>query len=124
MEEKNHNQRLTDNYVLHKKLDAVSWSLFFVWMGIAVFADVGWGAGLLGVGFIILGTQAVRKYLGLKLEGFWIVFGFFFVLGAVWELFKIQFIGIIPILCIGVGLAVLVCALVGKPRDSMLCRHR
>ena len=124
MEEKNQNQRLTDNYVLHKKLDAASWSLFFIWMGIALFAEVGWGAGLLGVGFIILGTQVIRKYLGLKLEGFWVAFGFFFALGGLWELFNVQFIGIIPILCFGVGLAVLVFTLVGKARDSMLCRHR
>lgn len=91
MEEKNHSPKLTDNYVFHKKLDAAGWGLFFIWMGIAVLAHVGWGAGLLGVGVIILGTQVTRKYLGLRLKGFWVAFGFFFILGGVWELFNVSF---------------------------------
>ncbi len=124
MEERIHDQRLANEKILHKKLDAASWGVFFIWVAIAFLADVGWGAGLLGVGSIILGTQVIRKYLGLKLEGFWVVFGFFFVLGGVWELFNVQFIGIIPVLCIGVGLAVLVPTLLGKPRDFILCRYR
>ncbi len=88
MEEKDQNQSWPDNDALRKKLDAVSWGLFFIWMGIAFLADVGWGAGFLGVGAIIFGTQVIRKYLGLKLEGFWVVMGFFFVCGGVWELFN------------------------------------
>ncbi len=85
MGDKNHNQMSSNNYLLGKKLDTASWGLFFIWTGIALLADVGWGAGLLGVGIIILGTQVTRKYFGLKLEGFWVVMGFFFVWGGVWE---------------------------------------
>ena len=123
MKEKNDDQRLTNQQVLHKKLDAAGWSLFFVWVGIALFAHVGWGAGLLGVSIIILGIQAIRKYFGLELEGFWVAAGFFFALGGIWKLFHIQF-GLIPVLCIAVGVVLLVSALVGKPGDSILCRHR
>ena len=123
MEERNHDQKLTSKHVLHKKLDAVSWGLFFIWIGIALVAHVGWGAGLLGVGIIILGAQVIRKYLGLKLEGFWIVAGFLFVLGGVWELFNVP-LDLMPILCIAVGVALLVCTLVGKPGNSLSCRPR
>jgi len=91
MGEKNHNQRSSDNYLLHKKLATASWGLFFIWMGIALLADVGWGAGLLGVGVIILGTQVTRKHFGLKLEGFWVAFGFLFVSGGVWAFFNVPF---------------------------------
>ena len=123
MEERNHDQRSTNGHVLNKKLDAAGWGLFFIWIGIALFAHVGWGTGLLGVGIIILGAQVTRRYFGLKLEGFWVAIGFFFALGGVWELFNVQF-GLLPILCIAAGIALLVSSLVGKPGDSVLCRLR
>jgi len=113
MKEGNHDQRLTNERVSHRKLDAVGWSLFFIWTGIAFLADVGWGPGLLGVGIITLGAQAARKYFGLKLEGFWLVIGFFFTLGGIWELYKIQF-ELWPILCVIAGIALLVPTLVGR----------
>jgi hypothetical protein len=48
---------------LERKLDAAGWGLFFIWMGIAILADVGWGVGFLGLGIIILGSLGVREYL-------------------------------------------------------------
>ena len=48
---------------LDRKLDTMGWGLFFIWMGIAVLADVGWGVGFLGVGLIILGALGAREYL-------------------------------------------------------------
>ena len=48
---------------LDRKLDAIGWGLFFIWIGIAVLADVGWGVGLIGVGLIILGGLVTREYL-------------------------------------------------------------
>jgi hypothetical protein len=111
------NQRVTNRQGLHKRLDAAGWGLFFVWIGIALFADVGWGAGLLGVGIIILGTQVTRNYLGLKLEGFWVVVGFLFVLGGVWELFDVA-LDLMPILCIVAGVSLLVSVLFGNERNQ------
>ena len=113
MKEKNHDQKLTSEQVLHRKLDAAGWSLFFIWTGIAFLADIGWGPGLLGVGIITLGAQAARKYFGLRLEGFWIAVGFFFVAGGIWELYKIQF-ELWPILCVIAGIALLVPTLAGR----------
>lgn len=97
------------------------WGLFFIWIGVAVLSHVGWGAGLLGVGMITLGAQMARKYFGLRLEGFWVVVGFFFVLGGVWELLDVR-LGLLPVLCIGAGVALLVLTLIGKKRHSSLCR--
>jgi hypothetical protein len=48
---------------LDRKLDAIGWGLFFIWMGIAILADVGWGIGLMGIGLIILGGLVAREYL-------------------------------------------------------------
>jgi hypothetical protein len=65
MSETNSNQELKiiQRRKLHRTLDAIGWGLFFVWTGTAFLADVGWGAGLIGVGVIILGMLAVREYL-------------------------------------------------------------
>lgn len=91
---------------LTRKLDAAGWGLFFLWMGIALLADVGWGVGLLGVGIITLGGQAARQYFGIGLEGFWVVVGFLFLAGGFWELAAIQF-SMVPFLLILAGMAVL-----------------
>jgi len=121
MEERNHDQTSKSRHVLHKKLDAVGWSLFFIWIGIALLADVGWGVGLLGVGIITLGGQVMRKYFALRVEVFWVMVGFFFLLAGVWELVNVQF-GLIPILCISAGVSLLISVLFRKPGDSQLCR--
>ena len=119
MKEKNHDQRLTSEQVLHRRLDAAGWSLFLIWTGTAFLADVGWGPGLLGVGIITLGAQAARKYFGLRLEGFWIAVGFFFVGGGICKLFNVH-LGLVPILCIVAGIALLVSIFVGRARNSGL----
>ena len=92
--------------VVAHKLDAAAWGLFFVWAGVALIADVGWGLGLLGVGIITLAAQAGRRYFGLAAEGFWIVVGLLFVLGGVWELLGVRF-SLVPIVLIVAGGALL-----------------
>lgn len=98
-----------DTMIVAKKLDAVGWGLFFVWVGVALFADVGWGLGLLGVGIITLGGQLARKYFGLAFEGFWAVVGLLFVVGGVWELLGVRF-SLVPIVLIVAGIALLLSA--------------
>jgi hypothetical protein len=65
MSEINNNQEIKNiqRKKLVGKLDALGWGLFFIWMGIAILADVGWGVGLIGIGLIILGGLAARQYL-------------------------------------------------------------
>ena len=112
-------QTWTKRGSLNKKLDAAAWGLFFIWTGIAFLADVGWGAGLLGVGIITLGAQAARRYFALKLEGFWVAVGFLFTVGGIWKLFQVQ-VGFMPILCIIAGFALLVSIFVGRTRNPGL----
>ncbi len=101
----------TQGTKLTRKLKAIGWGLFFIWTGIAFFAHIGWGAGLLGVGIITLGVQAARKYFALKLERFWVAVGFLFLAGGVWKLFNIQ-LGLLPILSIVAGAALFVSILI------------
>lgn len=116
MTESDHDQGLANRRAVPKKLEAAGWGLFFIWIGLALLLNVGWGVGLIGVGIIILGAQASRRYLALKLDGFWVVVGFLFVVGGVWELFNVQ-LALVPLLCIVAGVALLASALRGGPRD-------
>ncbi|UCE35104.1 MAG: hypothetical protein JSV55_04315 [Deltaproteobacteria bacterium] len=95
------------------KLAAVSWSLFFIWIGIILLMKIGTGIGLLGVGVITLGAQVARKYFNLKLEPFWVVVGLLFVLGGLWGLFDAK-LPLVPIVFIAAGLALLVSTIRGK----------
>lgn len=100
--------------VVAHKLNAAAWGVFFVWVGVALVANLGWGPGLLGVGIITLGGQLARRYFDLGVERFWIAVGLLFVLGGLWELLGVQF-SLGPILLIAVGVALLVSA-IRRPR--------
>jgi hypothetical protein len=91
---------------LAEKIAAVGWGLFFIWVGIALVMDVGFGVGLLGVGIITLGGQAARHVFNLKLESFWVIVGLCFVLGGLRELFEPR-LPLGPTLLILAGVAVI-----------------
>lgn len=95
------------------KLDVIGWGLFFLWIGIAMLANLGWGMALLGIGIIMLGMQVVRSFVALGIETFWLLVGAFFVIAGVWELLSVR-AGLIPVVCIVAGGALLVSALFGK----------
>lgn len=90
---------------IEKQLEAGTWGVFFVWLGISLLAPVPWGVWLLGVGLIILGAQLARRLFGLRPEIFWLVAGAFFLLGGATEAapFGVD-IAIIPIVCIAAGI--------------------
>ena len=96
-----------DHHHRARKLDAIGWALFFIWVGIAWIANVGLGVGLLGVAAIILGMQAIRRLLGINVEFFWIVVGIGFGIGGLWEYLDVQ-TPLAPIVLIIAGIALLV----------------
>jgi hypothetical protein len=102
-----------DSAELGKKLSAIGWSLFFIWVGVAFLMDLDTSIGLLGVGVITLGMQLVRKSSGLALEGFWVCVGLLFVLGSIWARYELD-IPIVPILLILGGAILLISTLRSK----------
>lgn len=92
------------------KLGAVGWGLFLLWIGVAILAAVPSWITLLGVGAIILAVQGARKRAGLPTEGFWVVVGFLFALGGLWDLSG-SALRLLPILLIVLGGGVLISAL-------------
>ena len=97
-----------------EKLDAIAWGLFFLWIGIAFLANLGWGLGLLGIGIIIVGGQIGRKTIGFAFEMFWVLVGVLFVLGGIWDLLSVR-VSLTPIVCIVAGVLLLASALLTKP---------
>lgn len=95
------------------RIAAGAWGSFFLWVGIAIMADVGTGWGLLGIGVITLSAQLARRLAGLSLEGFWVIIGGLFAIGGIWELIGAT-VALTPLLLIAVGLTLLVTALTGR----------
>lgn len=99
-----------------RQLDRVSWGLFFVWIGVAILLDLGWGWALLGIAAIILGGVALRSFRGLAIEGFWLAIGIVLLACAAWEFFAISR-PLLPILIIAFGVVMLLRAFRGpQPR--------
>ena len=98
----NHESPSATKKGMGKRLDAAGWGLFFIWAGVSLLMDLGWGVGLIGVAAIILLGQTARLHFGLRLEKFWVAVGVLFVLGGIWELFQVQ-VGLAPILLIAAG---------------------
>ena len=102
---------------LGDRIAAGAWGLFFLWIGAAYLLKLDVSVGLLGVGVITLGGQFTRKYNGLKFEGFWLLIGILFFLGALWEIFK-PGIPLVPILLIFAGLTLLLSSYMGKSKPK------
>ena len=101
-----------DEQGLARRLEAVSWGLFFVWIGVAILLNVGWGWGLLGIAAIILGGAAIRSFKGLPVEGLWVTIGVVLLVCAIWEFFAISW-PMLPVFIIGFGVVMLLRAFRG-----------
>jgi len=89
-----------------RQLDSVAWAVFFIWVGIAMLAEVPWGWFLLGVGVLILAAQFARWWMDIKVEGFWVACGVVFLTGGLWTLLDLPW-PLAPILLILLGVTLL-----------------
>jgi len=89
------------------KYDAAGWALFFVWVGVAWIANVGLGAGLLGVAAITLGMQGLRKIVGVRVEGFWVLVGLGFAVAGLWQWLDVD-TPLAPFVLIFIGVALFI----------------
>jgi hypothetical protein len=95
-----------------RRIDGLGWALAFIWAGVALLADIGWGWLLAGLGVIILGAQAALRMSRARTSGFWIACGVVLLGSGVWELLRLQW-PLAPVLFILVGVAILFSALGG-----------
>ncbi len=93
----------------------VVWGLLLTWTGAVVLLQWGWGVGLAGAGIILLGAQAVRARVGLKVDGFALALGALFVISGAGSLLRIA-IDLFPLVCIAAGITILVSAWTSRAR--------
>lgn len=105
-----------ENRALARRLNVTTRGLLFIWLGLAVLAHLGWGWSLLGIGVIVLGEQAARWKLNLKLSTAWTIGGAIFLIGGLWQLIHISF-PLAPLLLILLGVAIIWNGFFGKAGD-------
>ncbi|MFH1830533.1 MAG: hypothetical protein ABH871_07140 [Pseudomonadota bacterium] len=84
------------------RIDAVLWSLFFIWMGVVLFIkDMPEGVGSLGIGGIVLGGTLLRLMFGASISSFWLIIGAVFILAGIGGLLSIDlpFLPIALLIC-------------------------
>ncbi|QDZ27851.1 hypothetical protein [Noviherbaspirillum sp. UKPF54] len=117
MDDRKSDQLSDGKSTLLQKLDAVGWGLFLIWMGAAFLTNMRWGFALIGVGVIVLGGQAARRYFQLSVDWFWLVLGFVFAVWGILESLQWQFGeslipgGLLPVVFIVAGIALVASAL-------------
>jgi hypothetical protein len=97
----------TGKTALARRLDAVGWALFLIWIGLVLLMGSQASLALLGIGIIIVGVQVARVLYQLSLEGFWFVVGLLFLVGGIWQMVGAKF-PLVPILLIVAGVALIV----------------
>ena len=105
-----------DKQSLAKKIDAISWALFFIMIGCLGLLPEGTipgGTWLLGTAIIIFGSTIIHHYNGLKISGFWIIMGIIALGTGLSDILGVN-IPVFPILIIIIGASIIVKPLLDK----------
>ena len=73
---------MEDKARMNRNIETLAWGALFVWWGITLLIKFPAGVGLLGVGLILIGANAVRYFQGIRINGFSACIG---VLALVWS---------------------------------------
>ena len=85
---------------ISKRLDALGWALFFIWLGVYLFLDIEQnGIFSLVLGIIIFFENALRKYLDAPTSKFWIIMSILFIVTGVLGFYNINLLPMLLILC-------------------------
>lgn len=99
---------------LNKRLETVGWGLFLIMLGgFALVKGVPEGTWLIGAGLIMLGLNATRLLLGIRVSWFTLILGTIALLSGLSSVLGVD-IPVGPLLIILIGLAIIVRAL--QPR--------
>lgn len=75
---------------ISERLDGISWAFFFIWIGVALLADMGWAWTLAGVAVIILSTQAASFINSGRVHGLWVACGAALLAISAWILLGLK----------------------------------
>jgi len=96
---------------LNHRLETISWGLFLVMLGgFALLKSVPEGTWLIGAGAIMLGLNAVRLVLRIRVSWFTVIVGTVALLSGLGSVYGVS-IPVGPLLIILIGLAIIVRAL-------------
>jgi hypothetical protein len=96
---------------LNQRLETISWGLFLIMLGgFALLKSVPEGTWLIGAGVIMLGLNAVRLVLGIRVSWFTVIVGTVALLSGLGSVSGVN-IPVGPLLIILIGLAIIVRAL-------------
>jgi len=103
-----------------KRLDEIALSLVLIMTGalwLAPEAIVPEGSWLTGLGLILLGLNAVRHFLGIRVSGFGVVVGFIALAAGVGHIIGKE-LPLVPILLIVLGVGLVIRAAAGSKRTT------
>ena len=96
---------------LNQRLETISWGLFLIMLGgFALLRSVPEGTWLIGTGVIMLGLNAVRLLLGIRVSWFTVILGTVALLSGLSSVYGVS-IPVGPLLIILIGLAIILRAL-------------
>jgi hypothetical protein len=77
---------------MSRKLDAIGWGAFFIWMGIVMLVKIlPAGTASIGIGVIILAEAIARLVIRVSVNAFWILIGIIFLASGFGEIFAVNF---------------------------------
>lgn len=104
------------NSTFVRKVDSIGWAIFFVGIGAAMLADVGWTWSMVGIAVIVFGVQAALFFRGERIDVFMLSVGLVLLVGAVADMLGSPW-SLIPVLLIVIGVAMLVNAIRSGPSE-------
>ncbi|MGY6645735.1 MAG: hypothetical protein ACXIVD_10990 [Salinarimonas sp.] len=94
------------------KLSALAGGAVAIWLGIALWAGLGWGLALAGIGVILLVEQLARRHSGQRYDLFWVIAGATGLIGGMLIESGVD-IRFGPAILIAVGIFIILSALMG-----------
>lgn len=102
------------NSTFARSVDSVGWALFFVWVGVALLANLSWTVSLVGTAAIILAVQGTLFLRHERLDVFMSAVGVVLLIGAVADVYGSAW-SLFPALLIVIGIAMLADTLRYRP---------
>jgi hypothetical protein len=102
--------KMNDSMRKNRNIDALGWGALFIWWGVTLLIQFPAGVGLIGVGLILLASNAARYFQGIRMSGFTTTIG---VLALIWGALELAgtvlpfALPLFPILLIVLGLMIL-----------------
>lgn len=110
-------ERSGSNSRIARSIDSVGWALFFMWVGIALLANLSWTVSLIGTAAIILAVQAILFFRRERLDVFMSAVGVVLLIGAVADVYGSP-MSLFPALLIVIGIAMLADTMRSRPGEQ------